>query len=129
MISSMKIDIDFTKDFLAITTEDTPIDKLDEGIKVYIPLLMCEIEKDEPKYKQLKSAPLNILKNDITCKPKYKSTIKEQNYFIAKKEDNVILNNLLIKKDNKDILPKNTKLQANFIHGRINSLIITDILI
>lgn len=125
MISSVNLNIDFTKDYLAITSEDINIDKIDNGVKVYIPLLMCEIDEGEPKYKQLQTAPLNIFKNASTCKFNYKSTIREQNFLIAKKENN---NSLSIIKNNNDIIPKNTKLQVDFIHGRINSLVFnTDI--
>lgn len=122
MITSMKVNIDFTKDFLGFTLEDTYPIPIDDKLKFYVPLLMPDIKKDKPKIYPAKTYGSSIFINSPECKPCVSNILKQQNYIVAEREEDTDLTRLLEKMDKKDCyyLPKDTKFEINFDCGRFS---------
>lgn len=125
LITRMVVDTDFTKNVLGIVVEDTHPVAVGEDIPVYIPMIMCNINDagKEPKISYVKTNGSSIFKNSIECKPQISSILKEQNYILAQREDNINLTRLLNKEnDDTYILPKGSKVDISFIHGKLSSI-------
>lgn len=117
----MDLDLDLTKKVVGTVTEDTPPASVTQGIPVYIPLLMGNIGKGAPKTYQAKTNGRAIFKNAQECMPTSSSTLKQRNFILAKKEDNISLTRILKKSNGVYVIPKNTKLQVSFTHGKLSS--------
>ena len=123
MITRLDInDFDFTEKMMGVTlTNELPNSAVSTGVRVYIPVLMNCIKIGEPKETVGKSLGSTIFKNDHRCKPSASSTVKRQNYIRVKKERNANLAQILMSKNNGFCIPKDTKLQISFTHGKISS--------
>jgi hypothetical protein len=122
----MTIDVDLSKKVLGIVTQNTPPVSIGESVPVFIPMIMCNVENgsEEPKTSYINTYGSTIFKNDSNCKPKASSTLKQQNYILAKKEDNTNLSRLLDKDDDIDgyVLPKGSKVEISFVHGKLSAV-------
>lgn len=111
MISKIKTDLDLSNPMPAFIMEDTTKEEVENsGVKVFIPNLMAKIAKSTPTKLQVKTNGPSVFKNDNSCKPTVSRLLKENNYMIAYKKDNVSFEALL----ENGVLKENTKVQVEF---------------
>ena len=89
-------------------------------LKVYIPYLMAEIQKSNPKSSPVITKGSSVFCNDGSCKPLCQSQLTERNYLEAVREKNTSMEGIRESRDTKqgmlsgfNIL-KDTKLNVNF---------------
>lgn len=90
MITNLKLPFDMEKNLLAFSQEhrkNAPV--MGETLKVYIPLLMIDIEKGNGIITSMaNSGSYQTFLNDNRCRPTTQNIIKTQNYITAKLENN-----------------------------------------
>ena len=130
MISKFEFDLDLTKEMNATVLEDTDLtgDNTTE-LKLYIPLIMANITKGEPKSTSLVTKGNNIFKS--VKKPKItKAILKERNYLetdmnsldnVGDMSSTVEMLSSSTKKVNYKI-NKNSTVRAKFLNGKISKL-------
>ena len=124
MITGISVAFNLDEDMVGIVTKDIEEKDIDNGVPLFIPLLMCDIDNPntEPKISSVRSYGNTIFKNDSKCKPYVSTIIKQQNYLIAKKKNNSSIEQVLTDENEKKILKKGTRLQSGFIHCKISDL-------
>ena len=90
MITNLKLPFDVEKNLLAFSQErrkNAPV--MGESLKIYIPLLMLNINKSDDVSSGIVSpGSYQTFLNDNSCRPKTQTTIKTQNYITARLENN-----------------------------------------
>lgn len=119
----MKTEQDFTKAMMGYVIEDSSIPAPGEGLKFYIPVLMSGIKKENPKKEISLTYESSQIINASECKPKLSSVIYEQNYITCVRDDNSSISRIISKKNGKNIIPSNTKLECRFLQGNITKKI------
>lgn len=90
MISNLRLPFDMEKNLLALSQEhrkNAPV--IGESLKIYIPLLMLNIDKNNNSICNLINQDnYQIFLNDNECRPKIQNIIKTQNYLTAILQNN-----------------------------------------
>ena len=90
MITNLKLPFDMEKNFLAMSQEHRKnAPTIGESLKIYIPLLMLNIDKsNNVENNMISSNNYQTFLNDSTCRPRTQNIINTQNYITAKLENN-----------------------------------------
>lgn len=124
MITKLSLELDFSEKLLGFTLENTKPTKIGKGVKVYIPVLMSDIGKENPDIKKLNSKGRAVFINAQDCKPRAAQILHERNYLEAKRETNASIVKLLEKnKTGKNYqIPKDSRLEIECVMGKLSSL-------
>ena len=132
MISKMQPNIDLESEQIGYTVEDAAEPSTGEKLKVYIPYLMQEIQKSNPKSSPVVTNGSSVFCNDASCKPLCQSQLTERNYLEAVREKNTSMEGIRESRDTKqgmlsgyNIL-KDTKLNFSFRKSLKNITFNTD---
>lgn len=126
MITKLNVDLDLTKKIVCFTTDITPVEKLPNGLSVYIPLLMSNIKRDHARTSTARTNGGSVFANAAECKPRVSSSLRTKNYLKAFIEyNNSIERHLVSVKIGDEIryfIPAGVKLQLSFTHGKLSSI-------
>ena len=132
MLSKMQPNIDLESEQIGYTVEDAAEPSTGEKLKMYIPYLMSEIQKSNPKSSPVVTNGSSVFCNDSSCKPLCQDQITERNYLEAVREKNTSMEGIRESRDKKqgmlsgfNIL-KDTKLNVNFRKSLKNITFNTD---
>ena len=116
MISKLRLDFNFLNKHSGEILQDTDVTDVNDGVKLYIPYLMSNIEKGTPKVYQASTLSKLVFVNDPSNKPGVNSSLKRQNFLTVSIENNSSVD--YISSDN--TLKKGTKVQCSFTHGLLS---------
>lgn len=123
MITRLSTDVNIDSNMIGIVMSDIPVSNINQGIPLYIPLFMCNIENSNPSISIAKTYGNSIFKNAQSCKPHISTILKQQNYLTAKLNLNSDINHIIsIDEKGNQYIKKGTKVQSEFIHSKISDL-------
>ena len=117
MISKLSLDLDLSDKHMGELLKDINSSDIDKnGIPLYIPFLMSNIEKGAPRVYQANTLSKLVFVNDVNNKPGVNASLKQQNYLLVPKENNSSTE--YITSNNK--LERGTKVQCSFTHSLLS---------